>query len=129
MIEEAPMAVLFTNDLRATAQFYERLLGFDAQPYGDGLMMLREDMLFLYKPLRSNAANRGLNVLLRSDNVRQLHKQFHRRGVPIMSELRVVRRAPLSFEVQDLNKATLLFVGHERKFTLHQGGLARHAKK
>lgn len=117
--------VLFTNRLIETASFYKRLLGFQVKLRDHGLHMERDGMVITYRCEGDYVNSLGLSAVLRAKNIRELHREYLNRGVPVISGIKTNFREPLYFLVTDLNGCNVIFRGQAPNLKLHRGGLSK----
>ncbi|MEM8541372.1 MAG: hypothetical protein AAGF25_10500 [Pseudomonadota bacterium] len=121
-IYQQPQAVLFTNQLKATADYYQLLLGFGVEKVRDGMLMRRENMTILYQQIKSRFDGGDLSVLLKVEDIRALHNEYINAGVPMCTRLRTRYREPLHFMITDLNCCDLIFMGSKPELRILTGG-------
>lgn len=123
MVQRAPIVpVLFARDFDVTARFYEDILGFDVFSANVGILATREQMSLRFYLANNHTDTGGLSVILKTQDIRDLHSEYAQRHVSTLSGLRVARHQPLKFSVKDVDGNSLVFMGSRPALSVYIGG-------
>lgn len=123
MIENSPPTpILFTGNFRQTSLFYKDALGFKVSIANGELLAERGDMSILFCRANGWTKPSDLGVILQTPDIRKLHEEYNKQQLKTLSQLRVVRRQPLSFSIRDIDGNHLRFVGFQPTLCLEVSG-------